>query len=121
MKKVLMMVLLFASTTAFAQRPNQGGTPEQQAEKQTARLTESLKLSEEQKKQVYDLNLKRMTTMSEMRKAENMDRSKMKESNEVFNAELAKILSPEQQEKLKAMESERKGQGQGGRQGRPRN
>ncbi|PWJ58463.1 hypothetical protein CLV98_104323 [Dyadobacter jejuensis] len=120
MKKGLMIIMLaMASMTAFAQRPNNSGTAEERAEAQTKRMTESLKLSEDQQKQVYALTLDRMQSMEEMRKSQSMDRDKMKASNEAYQAKMNEILTPEQQEQLKTMNSDRQGQG-GGRKGKPR-
>ena len=51
-----MLVLL--SFTSFAQQAVQGGTPEQRAEHQTARMKEKLNLSAEQETTVAAINLK---------------------------------------------------------------
>ncbi|TDE16191.1 hypothetical protein [Dyadobacter psychrotolerans] len=115
MKKGLFAILLaFASITAFAQRPDANATPEQRAEAQTKTLTESLKLTEDQQKQVYALNLERGKQMMEMRSAQTPDREKMRESMEAYNTALVKILTPEQQESYKKIMEERRGQGGGG-------
>ena len=106
------MLLAFASMTAFAQRQD-GRTPEQRAENQTKTMTENLQLTEDQQKQVYALNLTRAKKMAEMREAQNQDRSEMRASMEAFNAELAKVLTAEQQEKYKTMLAERRGNGGG--------
>lgn len=123
MKKTLLAILLaFASFTTYAQR---GGnmTAEQRAENQTKTLTENLKLSEDQQKQVYNLSLARAQKMQEMREAQNIDREQMRASMETFNTEVAKILTVEQQEKYKTMlEDRRNNRGGGGGGGRdPRN
>ena len=68
----------FASITAFAQRPDANATPEQRAEAQTKTMTENLKLSDDQQKQVYALNLDRSKKMQELRDSQNQDRSKMR-------------------------------------------
>ncbi|MHA4742104.1 DUF4890 domain-containing protein [Dyadobacter sp. MSC1_007] len=124
MKRTLFAILLaFASLTAFAQRQGGNMTPEARAENQTKTLTENLKLSEEQQKQVYNLSLTRAQKMQEMRDAQNMDREKMRASMETFNTELGKILTVEQQEKYKTMLEDRRnnrGNGGGGG-GEPRN
>jgi len=114
MKKGLFAILLaFASFTAFAQRPDANATPEQRAEAQTKNMTESLKLTEDQQKQVYTLNLERGKQMMEMRNSQNPDREKMRESMETYNTAINKILTPEQQESYKKMMEERRGQGGG--------
>jgi len=113
-KGIIAIMLAFASISAFAQRDNAKMTAEARAENQTKSLTESLKLTEEQQKQVYALNLSRAQKMDEMRNSQDADRSKMRESMEAFNTELQKVLAPEQQEKYKAaMEERRKNGGMG--------
>jgi periplasmic protein CpxP/Spy len=123
MKKGLIAIMLaFASITVFAQRPDANATPEERAKTQTASLTESLKLTEDQQKQVYSLNLDRAKKMQEMRASQNGDRTQMRESMEKFNTDLAKVLTPEQQEKYKKIMEERRGNrgGGGGGGGGPR-
>lgn len=115
MKKGLIAIMMaFASITAFAQRPDANATPEERAKTQTASLTESLKLSDDQQKQVYTLNLDRAKKMQEMRSSGNMDREKMRESMEAFNKDLAKVLTPEQQAQYKKILEERRGNRGGG-------
>ena len=118
-KGLIAIMFAFASITAFAQRPDTNRTPEQRAEAQTKTMTESLKLSEDQQKQIYTLNLDRAKKMEELRDSQNQDRSKMRESMEAFNTELSKVLTPEQQEKYKTMMEERRNNRGGG--GAPRN
>ena len=113
-KGLIAMMLAFASITAFAQRPDNNMTAEQRAENQTKMMTESLKLSADQQKQIYPLNLDRAKKMEEMRNAQTQDRSKMRESMEAFNTELSKVLTPEQQEKYKTMMEERRNNRGGG-------
>jgi len=120
MKKGLIAIIMaFVSFAAFAQRPDANATPEQRAEAQTKTMTESLKLTEDQQKQIYALNLDRGKKMEELRNSAGQDRSKMRESMEAFNTEVSKILTPEQQEKYKAMMEERRNNRGGG--GAPRN
>lgn len=114
-RTLLAIVMAFVSFTAFAQRGGGNMTAEQRAENQTKTLTENLKLSDDQKKQVYDLSLARAQKMQEMRDAQKMDREQMRASMETFNTELAKILTVEQQEKYKTMlEDRRNNRGGGG-------
>ena len=112
MKKVLIALLLtFVGFTSFAQRRDDNRTPEQRAEAQTKSLTESLKLTEDQQKQVYTLNLDRMKQMAEMRNSQAPDREKMRASMEAYNTELSKVLTPEQQETYKKEMEERRSRG----------
>jgi periplasmic protein CpxP/Spy len=115
-KTLLGFMLAFASITAFAQRPNANMTAEERAESQTKNLTEQLQLSEDQKKQVYDLSLSRAKKVEELR-ASQAERSEMRTAMETFNTELAKVLTVEQQEKYKTMMEDRRGM----RGDRPRN
>ena len=119
-KGLIAIIMAFASITAFAQRQDSNATPEDRAKTQTATLTENLKLSEDQQKQVYDLNLARAKKMQEMRNSQNQDRSQMRESMENFNKDLAKVLTPEQQEKYTKMMEERRANRGGGGGGGPR-
>lgn len=117
MRKVLIaFVLTLVGLTSFAQRSDKNRTPEQRAEAQTKSLTESLKLTEDQQKQVYALNLDRAVQMAEIRKAETQDREKMRVSMEAYNSGLSKVLTPEQQEIYKKAMQERRGRSE-----RPRN
>jgi Spy/CpxP family protein refolding chaperone len=110
MKRTFFALLLaFVSMTAFAQRPDANMTVEQRAENQTKTLTENLKLSEDQQKQVHALSLARAQKMQELRDSQTQDRSQMRASMETFNTELAKILTVEQQEKYKTMLEDRRG------------
>jgi Spy/CpxP family protein refolding chaperone len=112
---IIAIMMVFASMTAFAQRDMAKMTPEARAENQTKTLTENLKLTEEQQKKVYNLNLSRAQKMEEMRKSKDADRTKMKESMEAYNTELSKVLTPEQQEKYKTAMKERRTDGGMGR------
>lgn len=117
MKKGLIAIFMaMVSMTAFAQRQDSNATPEQRAENQTKMMTESLKLTDDQQKQVYTLALARVNKMQELRAAGTQDRTQMRASMETFNTEINKILTPEQQEKYKADQAERRGNG-GGRGG----
>jgi protein CpxP len=116
MKKVLIALMLtFVGINSIAQRQEDNRTPEQRAEAQTKSLTESLKLNEDQQKQVYALNLDRVKQMVEMRNGQSPNREKMRESMEAYNTALAKVLTPEQQEAYKKQMEERRSRG-GGRQ-----
>ncbi|HEV7348598.1 DUF4890 domain-containing protein [Telluribacter sp.] len=110
MKKVLLaMMLLVVSMTAFAQRGGGDRTPEQRAENQTKLMTEKLGLSEKQQKQVYTLNLNRGQKMQALRESQN--REGMRAEQENFRKELSAILTPDQQEKYKAMQQEMRQRG----------
>jgi protein CpxP len=112
MKKGIIAILLaFVTMGAFAQRQGPGGTPEERAKMQTASLTESLKLTKEQQKQVYTINLERATKMQEMRNLQNQDREAMKTAMQAYETELEKILTPEQLKKHQTDLAERRKNG----------
>ncbi|NIJ52093.1 hypothetical protein [Dyadobacter arcticus] len=107
-KGLFAIILAFISVTAFAQRQDSNMTPEARAENQTKTLTENLKLSDDQQKQVYALSLARAQKMKEARDTQSQDRTQMRASMETFNTELAKILTVEQQDKYKTMLEDRR-------------
>lgn len=77
-------------------------TPEQEAVKQTEKLQQELNLSSEQAKQIYDINLRyaRERLISNKR-SEGLERAKNK------NAEVQRILTAEQNERLQSKRFER--------------
>ena len=95
-KGILAMLLAFATMSVFAQRQGSGGTPEERAKMQTTSLTESLKLTEAQQKQVYTLNL---------------EREAMKTSMQAYETALEKVLTPEQLKQHQANIAERRKNG----------
>jgi len=111
MKKLLIAICMVAgmTTTAMAQR-GQGmrATPEQRAQRQTERLTEALKLTPDQQKQVYDANLKAAQQMKPMQDATDADRSAFREAQQQKEASFKTILTPDQfQQYLKLKEEMR--------------
>lgn len=100
MKKLMMIATIFSLTlaSAFGQRDleRKNISPEQRAERSTERLAEKLNLSEEQKKQVYELNLQ----TAEARKAQmEARRTELEQNREAHQAKMEVILNPEQQKK----------------------
>ncbi len=79
-------------------------TPEQEAAKQTEKLQQELNLSQEQAKQVYEINLKyaRERQISNTR-SEAMERMKNK------NADIQRVLNDEQNMRLQSKRYERSG------------
>lgn len=116
-KAIVAFGLVVMSLSAFAQKD---ATSEERAQKQTAQLAKKLELTKEQETKIYELNLAQIKNREENKQ---QDREQFKAEREKYQTELAAILTPEQQEKLKALrEEERKsrGQGNGGeRRGRP--
>lgn len=124
MKKLLIITALFVgiATTGFAQdttqrkkiqgshgqRPAQEmKTPEERAKMYADALEKRLNLSQEQKDQVYTLNLERAAKMEKLRKSEmDMRKSHMEKRREIMNEsekKMNKILNDEQQKTLKEM------------------
>lgn len=105
--KILLLLssLLFMSQI-FAQGKRQGGdsnkTPQEVALKRAERWQKELNLTDDQKKQVTALIEKKVTAMR------SGDKEKAKQARQDFRTELKQILTPEQQEKLKAKMLERK-------------
>lgn len=103
-KVLLGVMLLLAPASLWGQTGNAlpVRTPEQEAAAQTEKLARVLDLSEEQVKKVYAINLRyaRQRHISNSR-AEAMERVKHK------NADLRRVLTPEQYERLQNKRYER--------------
>jgi len=130
MKKLILslIAILTITLTMEAQRQQRRnmGTPEEMAKKQTERMKEGLSLNEDQVTKVSAINLKYNKKFKEMRKNASGDRTAMREAmmtvRKERNAEMKKVLTEEQYEKMLAKEKEmmkqRKGQGRGQGKGR---
>ena len=100
---------LMATTTLFAQeskpqaQPKTPPTAEQIAQRQTDRMTERLNLTEEQAKQVYEVNLARVKQMQAMRE-------KMREARKAEADKMKSILTTEQFMEWSQMQGPRPGQ-----------
>lgn len=139
MKKILFAaVALIFSVSMFAQAPQRGERREFKPEEMATRMADGMKkefnLNDEQYKSVYNLYLKRGEEMKARRdkgqQGQQVDREarreEMKKNQEAMNAELKKILTPEQYTKYEEMlkkQQQRRGQGgprgPQGRQGMP--
>ncbi len=116
MKKKIFVALtalcLMAGTSVFAQdakkapMPKERPTAEQMAQRQTERMTQQLKLTDAQAKQVYEVNLDQIKQMQaqreQMRKARQAEAEKMKG-----------ILSTEQFVQWAQMQGPKPGEGRG--------
>lgn len=140
MKKLLMIAAILTMTFAgaYAQRgqgASKGGqdkesmTPEQRAEKMTARMTEELGLAEDQKQKIYNINLenaqKREAQRAAMEEDRKAKRAEMQAQNQVQNAQIEAILTPDQKTKWEEVKKEnrkeiqeRSGSGRGHRGGK---
>ena len=126
MKKLFIsMVAVLISLSSFAQQP--GGQrrefkPEDTATRQADRMKETVKLSDEQYKKVYDLFLKqakesqaRMQEAQKKGERPQFNREDMQKQRDAQNAAIKEILTAEQWEAYEKAQQERRGrQGQGG-------
>lgn len=133
MKKLvfIMITMVLSVSMAMAQGKGQrGGKPENvdpkvRAEKVTGKMAQELSLTDKQKKAVYDLNLATFQKRQEFkdnRKADKNDQkserptaeqreqwSKERDADrEAYDAQMKKILTPQQYEKYTQFVSERK-------------
>jgi Spy/CpxP family protein refolding chaperone len=99
--------------------------PVKRAERQSASIKEALALDDATTKKIYDIELAMGQAQAKARETAAGDRDAMREAmkpvNEKYQADLKAILTPEQQEKLKAFKEEQRakrgngGPGNGGR------
>ena len=105
MKKMLFAVfVLIIGTAVHAQ--NQGGTPQDKAQRLTDRMKTELDLTDDQYKQVYAINLQMATSMDEIKKGNHESRQSVKAE---YEKQLATTLNAQQLEKAKEMRKQRKG------------
>jgi periplasmic protein CpxP/Spy len=123
MKKILIIAAIFSlSFSAFAQEPDRREmpSPENRAERMTARMTEELGLTEEQQKEVYRIHLKnakqRQTEMDQRKAELEAKKAEMKANQELHEKEIAALLSPEQKNKWAELKAERTERSNGYRQ-----
>lgn len=103
-KFVKMMILalpMLCINVAFAQEENgpegePNMTPEQIAEKKTARMKEELSLTADQEKQIYDINLAHATQMKQYREEMRILKEKTKAEKESTRTKIKAVLTPEQ-------------------------
>ncbi len=129
MKKVILIAAcLLSLTTVNAQKSATGerkgankeaknATPEQRAQKHVDALGAEITLTEEQKPKIYELALAKVKKADEIRAkyktAENKEgkEAEMKALKKEFHANVKAVLTPEQIEKLKAVQKEKKAAG----------
>lgn len=114
MKKLVlvfgMLAMVFAQGMAQenANRERKNWTPEERAEKMTARMVTELDLNEWQQKEIYAINLKRANDMQVHREQMKAQRGQMKEKQASYQAEIEKSLNDEQKAKLAERKESRK-------------
>lgn len=118
---VLMMgLVLLGGTMNFAtaqDKTKQRPTTEEMATKRTAKLTETLKLNDKQKTQVYDLILGQANEKDKVNNTkltQDERRAAMKELHASFDAKLKGILTAEQLKTYAAQKDEMKNKKHGG-------
>lgn len=108
-KNILKLIILFTFLFSYnsihaqdAEKRKAQFTPEQRADRMSNHLQSNLSLTDEQKQKVKDLFL-------EQEKKREADQTKRKETREEMDKSLTKIFTPEQMEKYKKMEADRRG------------
>lgn len=103
---LLMFTILFTTSILSAQN-RQRATPEERAKRQTESLTEQLSLTDTQKKQVYEINLKYSQPRGE---DENLSRENRRESfrklQEEKDKEVKAVLDDDQKVKYDEIQKE---------------
>lgn len=118
MKKFMLWLVagVFASGALYAQ-PRERMTPEQMASRQTEQMVEKLTLTQAQKEQVHQINLKYAKQMGE--RAQNEDREKRREQMEanrkLRDAEIKPLLTDDQKTAYDKMQKEMRDRGGRGR------
>jgi hypothetical protein len=110
MKKISTIFAFIVAMMAFTTKIHaQGMDPQAMVQRQMDRMTTELSLSKEQVAKVEPLVAARMKRMMELRE-QGMEReemmAEMKKVNDAQAEQLKAILSPEQQEKYKTMQSQ---------------
>lgn len=117
MKKLLMIALAFGMLTGVqaqesgtldsrVSKERQAMTPEQRAEKRTARMAESLSLSAEQKEKVYQIVLNQVKEADRLRETKEEVRDERAASLKKADAQISEILTEEQRVKWDAQKAE---------------
>lgn len=83
-------------------------TPEQKAQKRTDKMTAELGLSEEQAKEVYEINLKHIKAMTPIREEMKQIKEKAKAERKKAKAEIDKVLTDDQKAKAAELRKNRK-------------
>lgn len=103
---ILLIALLFLGTFGFAQSAHEGehscqGDPEEHAERRTEKLSELLKLSDEQEKQIHALLRDHMEEMhAHHQKGDDADRGEMKSLRKNIHEGIKEVLNDDQTKKF---------------------
>lgn len=120
------LVLISLSTMAQQRRGGERPSPEERATRMTERMAESLELSEDQKKQVLEINLenakRQEAERAEMSEARKKEMEARREEMKKQEAKLMEVLTDEQKVKWEEVKKEnrgRRGPRDGDRRGHP--
>jgi len=115
MKKLLMICGLLFGVVTFS-HAQEGGrkmmSPEERAKKQTERLAEKLKLSDEQKSKVLAIYTEQANAMNKEMQAHQADRkarfAEMNATRAANDAKIEAVLTPDQKKAYEALKADRK-------------
>lgn len=115
MKKLFLTlaIAVIGFTSIYAQNTTQQKqTPEQKAEKSTAKLQKELSLTADQKQKVYALELDKFKQASDLKTQNTADKKSKKQQHkaikEATDAKLAAVLTADQKTKLAAIKADKK-------------
>lgn len=111
MKTLAIITLMMSASLSFAQgerseSKNDKLTVTEKAEKRTEKMTELLSLSEEQKEQVYQINIKHIENMDALKIERELLHQKIKSAKDITKSELDAVLSDEQKAILEQKKEE---------------
>jgi len=118
MKRIILTALLFAglATAGFSQerQPREHRTPEERAQHMTDALSKKLSLSDQQKNEIYKINLDRAKEFEKLRTAgEKRNKKDFEQGKKLFeesDKKITKVLNNDQRkayEELKAQRQEK--------------
>lgn len=110
MKKVLFVAALLLGTVAMAQEGKERAklTPEERCEKKMEKMDEQLDLSDDQVAKIKAIHMANSDKMEAKRAEMKKLKDEMKVMRDASKAEIEKVLTDDQKEKLKEIEAKRK-------------
>lgn len=119
MKKIILTALLFAglATTGFSQeRPGkhqrEHKTPEQRAQHMTEALSKKLSLNDNQKNEIYKINLERAKEMEKLHSSnQKRDKKDFEQGKKLFeesDKKISKVLNNDQRKQYEDLKAQRK-------------
>lgn len=111
-KALMMAGIVFCSLVSLSSFAQEGKhDPQEMAKKLTEKMKTGLNLTDDQYSKVYDLNVKNITSMQDLRKEPGSKENKkqsFKNLRDEHQKELATVLTPEQMTKYMEMKKEMK-------------